>query len=122
MSVIRDKLFYQECQWLDFPPMQPCHQKSEFLYFMNRNKAEAYKKKKLKDSELRSKTPPPTVEMEVDGEKSLKLCLKSRETPLMPEIKQADVQMVCYLPLNQKSAGLVPGIRVFIMSLSEMTS
>lgn len=57
-----------ECQWYNFPPMQPCHQKSEFLYYMNQNKAEAYKKKKLKDSELRSKTPPPTIEMDVDGD------------------------------------------------------
>lgn len=43
---------------------------SEFLHYMNQNKAEAYKKKKLKDSELRSKTPPLSIEMDVDGGKS----------------------------------------------------
>lgn len=42
---------------------------------MNRNKAEVYKKKKLKDSELRSKTPPRTVEMDLDGGKSIELLL-----------------------------------------------
>ncbi|KAK8391745.1 hypothetical protein O3P69_017341 [Scylla paramamosain] len=55
-----------ESQKYNFPPMQPCHQMSEFLHFMNQNKAEAYKKKKLKDSELRSKTPPLSIEMEVE--------------------------------------------------------
>ncbi|XP_045127669.1 zinc finger CCHC domain-containing protein 8 homolog isoform X1 [Portunus trituberculatus] len=55
-----------ESQKYNLPPMQPCHQMSEFLRFMNQNKAEAYKKKKLKDSELRSKTPPLSIEMEVE--------------------------------------------------------
>lgn len=55
-----------ESQKYNFPPMQPHHQMSEFLRFMNQNKAEAYKKKKLKDSELRSKTPPLSIEMEVE--------------------------------------------------------
>lgn len=40
---------------------------------MNMNKAEAYKKKKLKDSELRSKTPLATTEMDLDGGESLEL-------------------------------------------------
>ncbi|KAG0716139.1 hypothetical protein GWK47_010339 [Chionoecetes opilio] len=46
--------------------MQPCHHRKEFLRFMNQNKAEAYKKKKLKASELRSKTPPLSIAMEVE--------------------------------------------------------
>lgn len=51
--------------------MQPHHQRTEFLQFMNMNKAEAYRKKKLKASELRSNTRNSGVtsssEMEVDG-------------------------------------------------------
>lgn len=55
-----------ECHRYNFPPMQECHQRTEFLHFMNQNRAETYKKKKLKDSELRSKTPPLSVEMDVE--------------------------------------------------------
>ncbi|XP_053645239.1 zinc finger CCHC domain-containing protein 8 homolog isoform X2 [Cherax quadricarinatus] len=59
-----------EWQQYNFPPMQPIHQRSEFLRYMNMNKAEAYKKKKLKGSELRSKSLNDSIasgaEMEVD--------------------------------------------------------
>ncbi|XP_069183042.1 zinc finger CCHC domain-containing protein 8 isoform X2 [Procambarus clarkii] len=60
-----------EGQQYNFPPMQHCHQRTEFLRFMNMNKAEAYKKKKLKGSEMRSKSLNASIaagaEMDVDG-------------------------------------------------------
>ncbi|XP_071529999.1 zinc finger CCHC domain-containing protein 8 homolog isoform X2 [Panulirus ornatus] len=59
-----------ECHRYNFPPMQHHHQRTEFLRFMNMNKAEAYRKKKLKDSQLRSEAVDANVtsssEMEVD--------------------------------------------------------
>ncbi|XP_047498063.1 zinc finger CCHC domain-containing protein 8 homolog isoform X4 [Penaeus chinensis] len=53
------------------PPMQPYHQRPEFLKYMNMNRAQAYKKKKLKSSSLKgSNTNEADValaaEMEVD--------------------------------------------------------
>ncbi|XP_042885273.1 zinc finger CCHC domain-containing protein 8 homolog isoform X3 [Penaeus japonicus] len=53
------------------PPIQPYHQRTEFLKYMNMNRAQAYKKKKLKSSSLKSNNASeaeatPEAEMEVD--------------------------------------------------------
>lgn len=53
------------------PPMQPYHQRTEFLKYMNMNRAQAYKKKKLKSSSLKGNNTSEAdavlaAEMEVD--------------------------------------------------------
>ncbi|XP_042212398.1 zinc finger CCHC domain-containing protein 8 homolog isoform X3 [Homarus americanus] len=81
---VRDE--YQE---YSFPPLQPCHQRSEFLRYMNMNKAEAYKKKKLKGSELRSKSLNASLasagEMEVDVESEANKLTDIEFNPPLPE-------------------------------------
>lgn len=78
-----------EGQQYNFPPMQHCHQRTEFLRFMNMNKAEAYKKKKLKGSEMRSKSLNASIaagaEMDVDDSGIIKSAEIEFNPPLPKE-------------------------------------
>lgn len=62
----------QEGHLYNCPPIQPYHQRPEFLKYMNMNRAQAYKKKKLKSSSLKGNNTNEAdvaiaAEMEVDG-------------------------------------------------------
>lgn len=63
--------------------MQPYHQRTEFLKYMNMNRAQAYKKKKLKSSSLKGNNTSEAdavlaAEMEVDGKNYIR-CSQSLE-------------------------------------------
>ncbi|KAG0705869.1 hypothetical protein GWK47_024424 [Chionoecetes opilio] len=85
---------------LIFPPMQPCHHRKEFpLRFMNQNKAEAYKKKKLKASETKKQNSIhlSSIAMEVEGN-SVKAKHGDIEFKTLP----------CRAEKNPAAAGAVP--------------
>ncbi|KAK3876148.1 hypothetical protein Pcinc_019030 [Petrolisthes cinctipes] len=75
-----------ECYRYQLPPMQMHHQRSEFLRFMNQNKAQAYRKRKLKGTDDKPSVPiPPSApDMDVD-DKELVGCDIEFNPPLPKE-------------------------------------
>ncbi|KAK4329175.1 hypothetical protein Pmani_000466 [Petrolisthes manimaculis] len=75
-----------ECYQYQLPRMQMHHQRSEFLRFMNQNKAQAYRKRKLKGSDDKPSVPiPPSApDMDVD-DKELVGCDIEFNPPLPKE-------------------------------------